>query len=853
MLTELEIAVYPIPHTDKFAAPRSGVNDDELHYVSLGNARGEKGLSEIFDAIELSASQPWADRLRFTIQCNDPSEDVRNRIARFKEEPDKRVTLIEQALETKAYYELLGKADVVLVPYHADIYASRTSGVFLEAMTAGKIVICTRDTWMSDQLALHGGGFAIDDRSASSLAIAISDVLSSYDTLHAKAQVARIHWKTIHTPENLISHLKGSPAFPVAIKPGRRAAIVYPWGDAIEGGAGAAMRLHLLIRYLEQHYDEIRVVFPGKGRKQLSQKTTMEAFDNDSWDNHWLRRRLEQVSRLLWKAPPSKIFHLWNHIWPQFDSTLKRRSEELARWTDDVYLEYSYYSVVVSKIFKSYSKPVVLTQHDILSEISAGVPVIHSLTRALEFRGLRAASRVVVATEYERKLCSEVGITADVIPHPIDAHAHDYLSHADADFIVKQILKLPSEGRTVCLFVGGSYGPNKTAAAVVRSMAETAANDLDLNRVLFVVAGACMEPQHTENFVALGKIESTALSALYRIEPIVLIPITDGTGSSIKSIEALAAGCPIISTMVGMRGLMVESGRHCIIEDNVEDFALRLKLLMTGGVNVAALRNEAREFGKNYDYRKVFRAYSADRDLPTRSKVEEITAGAHFRDLLPRIGASGNDEAKSFLAGRLGISLAELDATPELDTREPESAMSSNFRHWQKLYDAGHLTQIWREACEFFAQAHEDDDVIFSLEAREHLWNLLNSQNNDLAAILVEAALHAVPELQDAEISYIAAQALHRELGGGSRVLKHYSDAIANGFDSGWAHFNRGHLWLMSAHPHAINELKIAVKKGGEASSAAKEVLSRPDLKEIARRSVVTKFHDYGNWRNRFD
>ncbi|CAD5275207.1 hypothetical protein BOSE62_130648 [Bosea sp. 62] len=848
MLTALEIAVYPIPHTDKFATPLSGITGDGLHFVSLGNARGEKGLAEIFDAIEITASKPWADQLRFTLQCNDPSEDVRGRIARYKEKPDKRVTLIEQAMGTEAYYELLGNADVVLVPYHVDIYASRTSGVFLEAMTAGKIAICTRDTWMSDQLDLHGGGIAVDDRSAASLAIAISDVLNTYDELHVKAQVARAHWKTIHTPENLISHLKGSPAFPVAVKPGRRAAVIYPWGDAIDGGAGAATRLHLLVRYLEQHYDEIRVAFPGKGRKQVSKKALFEAFENGRWDNHWLRRRLEQLSRWLWKAHPGKVFHLWNHIWPLFDPIIKRRSEELARWADDAYLEYSYFSPVVSKIFKAQGKPVVLTQHDILSEISSGIPVIHDLTRVFEFRGLRAASRVVVATEYERKLCSDVGIKADVIPHPIDAHAHDYLSREDASFIVERILELPAEGRTVCLFVGGSYGPNKSAAALVRSMAETAANDPDLNRVLFVVAGACMEPQHAENFVALGKIESTALSALYRVEPIVLIPINEGTGSSIKSIEALAAGCPIISTTVGMRGLAVEGGRHCIIEDNVERFPLRLKQLMAGDIDVAVLRREAREFGKNNDYRRVFQAYDADRASATRLKAEEIPASVHFRDLVPRVSTSGTDEVKSFLAKRLGIPRAELDDLPE-----EGSAISNKFRHWQELYKVGHLTQIWREAGDFFEQAYEIEGPSFKPDARAELWNLLNSENNDLAAILAEALLQSVPKLQDAEISYIAAQALHRVLGGGSRVLKHYGDAIANGYDDGWAHYHRGHLWLMGALPDGVTELKKAVRKGGEASSAAKKVLSRSDLKHVALRGVVTRFHHYNNWRNRFD
>ena len=60
-VTTLPIAVYPIPHTSE----RVDIADGEfavgrpLHLVSLGNARGEKGICEILRAIRDSADQHW--------------------------------------------------------------------------------------------------------------------------------------------------------------------------------------------------------------------------------------------------------------------------------------------------------------------------------------------------------------------------------------------------------------------------------------------------------------------------------------------------------------------------------------------------------------------------------------------------------------------------------------------------------------------------------------------------------------------------------------------------------------------------------------------------------------------------
>ena len=59
--------------------------------------------------------------------------------------------LIDGVLSREAYADLLGGADVVLLPYSRRVYYARTSGPFTEALAGGKPVIVAlacRPAWV---------------------------------------------------------------------------------------------------------------------------------------------------------------------------------------------------------------------------------------------------------------------------------------------------------------------------------------------------------------------------------------------------------------------------------------------------------------------------------------------------------------------------------------------------------------------------------------------------------------------------------------------------------------------------------------------------------------------------------
>ncbi len=140
-LTSLKIEVVPIPHTNHIpnspSESQAITPDGVLRFVSLGNARDEKGFVEIWTAIQQIASEPWFSTCEFILQANAPYGIPSDVFEAIRSSGFANVRLIEHTIATDDYYALLQTADIVLLPYWRSIYQMRTSGVFVEALAAG--------------------------------------------------------------------------------------------------------------------------------------------------------------------------------------------------------------------------------------------------------------------------------------------------------------------------------------------------------------------------------------------------------------------------------------------------------------------------------------------------------------------------------------------------------------------------------------------------------------------------------------------------------------------------------------------------------------------------------------------
>jgi len=71
-----------------------------------------------------------------------------------------------------------------------------------------------------------------------------------------------------------------------------------------------------------------------------------------------------------------------------------------------------------------------------------------------------------------------------------------------------------------------------------------------------------------------------------------VIPLRVGGGTRIKAYEAMAAGCPVVSTTIGVEGLPVVPDRDCLIGDTAEAFGVAvLRLLDDAGARRTLARS----------------------------------------------------------------------------------------------------------------------------------------------------------------------------------------------------------------------------------------------------------------------
>lgn len=62
---------------------------------------------------------------------------------------------------------------------------------------------------------------------------------------------------------------------------------------------------------------------------------------------------------------------------------------------------------------------------------------------------------------------------------------------------------------------------------------------------------------------------------------VMAVPLRSGSGVRIKILEALAQGCPVVSTTKGCEGLSLESGEHLVVADTPEAFATAIERVLS--------------------------------------------------------------------------------------------------------------------------------------------------------------------------------------------------------------------------------------------------------------------------------
>jgi glycosyltransferase involved in cell wall biosynthesis/SAM-dependent methyltransferase len=381
-------------------------------------------------------------------------------------------------------------------------------------------------------------------------------------------------------------------------------AALYPWGHLKgERQAGASQRFGLMLDHLAAQGAEIRVLTPGGWHDFEKAGITYLSLKSSPRDKRRLAIahacfRLFTLVATLGRVG-SDDFMLWYHLEWRLRSSFQPRLKDVIQWADVVMVEYTFWAGAADR-YRRPGTPLIVSNYDVLSH-QVRPRLLRALTEAIERGGLRRADKAICVSADDQRVFRSWGVETEVIPHAADLAA------------AYQRSAVPDSGgldqRKICLFVGSNFEANIRAVDAIRRVAQVTRERYGPEFCEFIVVGGCALPERSINFEALGIVGRERLDELYRIAAVVVVPLPFGTGSSVKTIEAMAYGRAVLGTTVAFRGYPTKSGIDCEIEDNLETYPERLAELLTDDTRRQAIERNARAFAQRYDYHEVNQRY----------------------------------------------------------------------------------------------------------------------------------------------------------------------------------------------------------------------------------------------------
>lgn len=190
-----------------FERPRTG----RMNFLFIGDPRPEKGLQLILDAIPLL--EPLAGRITIKLLLTHPEKS--RSIAPLLEGREF-VELVAKPFFSEAeYFQALGQADCVLLPYDPQAYLLKNSNMVSEALGCGTpVIVPPGPNSLSDYCKATGTSVHVEmkDHSPEGFAQAIGNFLTQAPALQSKASLLRQQIIESRDPRHFIDRIARIPA-----------------------------------------------------------------------------------------------------------------------------------------------------------------------------------------------------------------------------------------------------------------------------------------------------------------------------------------------------------------------------------------------------------------------------------------------------------------------------------------------------------------------------------------------------------------------------------------------------------------------------------------------------------------
>ncbi len=180
----------------------------KLRIAYVGAAREEKGFFLLPEVLEKIWDQPeLRSRIQFVIQCSPQilgyAPGIENAIKRISRYPKGFVKLVHKEQSQRKYQRHLEESDVVWLCYERSRYRVRGSGIAVEAMSLGKLLLTTPDTFLS-AIAQESG---VSVESVDEIVRAIQEILKNKPERMERARKRAQRYREENSAENYVRSL----------------------------------------------------------------------------------------------------------------------------------------------------------------------------------------------------------------------------------------------------------------------------------------------------------------------------------------------------------------------------------------------------------------------------------------------------------------------------------------------------------------------------------------------------------------------------------------------------------------------------------------------------------------------
>lgn len=337
----------------------------------------------------------------------------------------------------------------------------------------------------------------------------------------------------------------------------------------------------------------------------------------------------------------------------------------------------------------------------LLDEVPDGLPVVYSsqnfeteLKKSLLNARSDKASWIETVSAAEQKMLARADLLVCVSQQ--DANSFLCLRSDIRTVVVENGVRIDDAGghkafgrsssfetppTPLAVFLGSAHPPNIQAALFIIEDVAPANPDIQ-----FLLAGTVCNAFDSaalpNNITLLGFLGEAEKVAVLRGATIAVNPMLDGGGSSLKVADYFAAGLPMVSTSIGVRGYNVIAGTHYLLATR-EDFVDKVRMLAHDPLLRQSIGRSTSDFARNVlDWRILGGTYRKElRRLLPRDKTLRVLA------LTYRFGDPPQGGAEAYLAHVL----RELAATGDtvIDVATCDVGAIANHLHFSAFYERG--------------------------------------------------------------------------------------------------------------------------------------------------------------------